>query len=103
MNVSDEGRAPERFSGAYHLGERVPARSARRRSLGRDFLPDDDRPARTPVVMLGNGVWKNRYGSDPAVIGRTIRVNDVPAIVIGVMPEGFKFPAERGPVAAAAH
>ncbi len=38
--------------------------------------------------MLGNGIWKNRYGSDPSMIGRTIKVNGVPATVIGVMPEG---------------
>ena len=44
------------------------------------------------MVILGNGIWKNRYGSDPGVIGRSIKVNDVPSIVIGVMPEGFKFP-----------
>jgi predicted permease len=35
---------------------------------------------------------KNRYGGDPGVIGKTIRVNDVPSVVVGVMPEGFKFP-----------
>ena len=44
------------------------------------------------MVLLGNGVWKSRYGSDPGVIGRAVRINDVPAVVIGVMPEGFKFP-----------
>src|SRR5206468_3011107 len=60
--------------------------------LGRDFLPEDDRPGAPPVVILGNGVWKNRYGSDPSILGRTIRVNDIPSTVIGVMPEGFKFP-----------
>ena len=37
-------------------------------------------------------MFLNRYGSNPSVIGRTIRVNDIPATVIGVMPEGFKFP-----------
>ena len=91
MNVSDEGRAPERFSGAF-----VSANAFRLIGaapiLGRDFLPEDDRPGAAAVVLLGNGVWKNRYGSDPAVIGRTIRVNDMPSVVIGVMPEGFKFP-----------
>jgi predicted permease len=91
MNVSDEGRAPERFQGPY-----VSANAFRligqQPLLGRDFRPEDDRPGAAAVVILGNGVWKNRYGSDPAVVGRTIRVNDVPSTVIGVMPEGFKFP-----------
>ncbi|MBA3270352.1 MAG: ABC transporter permease, partial [Acidobacteria bacterium] len=91
MNVSDEGRAPERFSGALISGNgfaligQAPAR-------GRGFLPEDDRPGAPAVVLLGDGVWKNRYGSDPSVVGRTIRINDVPSVVIGVMPEGFKFP-----------
>ena len=44
------------------------------------------------MVIIGHSMWQNRYGSNPSVIGRTIRVNDIPATVIGVMPEGFKFP-----------
>jgi predicted permease len=91
MNVSDEGRAPERFSGA-HMSANAFSLIGQRPILGRSFLPEDDRPGAAPVVMLGNGVWKNRYGSDRGVIGKTIRVNDVPSIVIGVMPEGLKFP-----------
>jgi len=91
MNVSDEGRVPERLSGAFmsshtfKLIGQVPI-------IGRDFLPEDDRPGAVPVVILGGGVWKNRYGGDPAIVGRTVRVNDVPSVVIGVMPEGLKFP-----------
>ncbi len=91
MNVSDEGRAPERFNGAilsanvFSLIGQVPV-------MGRNFLPEDDRPGATAVVMLGSAVWKNRYGSDPGVIGRTVRVNDIPSVVIGVMPDDFKFP-----------
>ncbi|MGH9175645.1 MAG: ABC transporter permease, partial [Vicinamibacterales bacterium] len=91
MNVSDEGRVPERFSGAlvsanaFKLIGQTPV-------VGRDFLPEDDRPGAAAVVLLGSGIWKNRYGSDPAVVGRTIRVNDIASVVIGVMPEGFKFP-----------
>jgi predicted permease len=91
MNVSDEGRAPERFQGPYISGNAFRL-IGQRPLLGRDFLPEDDRPGATPVVILGNGVWKNRYGSDTSVIGRMIKVNDMPSIVIGIMPEGFKFP-----------
>ena len=35
------------------------------------------------VVILGNGIWKNRYGSDPGVIGRSVKVNELPSTVIG--------------------
>ena len=52
-------------------------------------------------MILGNGVWKNRYGSDPSVIGRTIKVNDVPSTVIGVMPGRLQVPDQCRPVAAA--
>ena len=91
MNVSDEGRAPERFGGPYISGNAFRL-IGERPILGRDFLPEDDRPGAAPVVILGNGVWKNRYGSDPNVIGRTVKINELPMTVIGVMPEGFKFP-----------
>jgi putative ABC transport system permease protein len=91
MNVSDEGRAPERFQGPY-ISANAFKLIGQRPLLGRDFLSEDDRPGAAAVVILGNGVWKNRYGSDPSVIGRTVKVNEVPAVVIGVMPEGFKFP-----------
>ena len=91
MNVSDAGRPPERLSGnfisagTFKILRQPPA-------LGRDFSPADDEPGATPVVILSNSVFQNRYGSDPSVIGRTIRINEVPSVVIGVMPEGFRFP-----------
>jgi putative ABC transport system permease protein len=92
MNVSDEGRAPERYSGSFITanGFKLLGQSP---IIGRDFLPEDDRPGAAAVVMLGNGVWKNRYGSDPHILGRMIRVNETPSVVIGVMPEDFKFPS----------
>jgi putative ABC transport system permease protein len=91
MNVSDEGRAPERFAGPY-ISANAFSLIGERPIIGRGFGPEDDRPGAPPVVLLGNGIWKNRYGGDPAVIGRTIKVNELPATIIGVMPEGFKFP-----------
>ena len=91
MNISDEGRAPERFQGPY-ISANAFTLIGQQPLLGRGFLPEDDRPGASAVVILGNGVWKNRYGSDPSVLGRNIKVNEIPATVIGVMPEGFKFP-----------
>jgi predicted permease len=91
MNLSDEGRAPERFQGPY-ISANAFTTIGQAPILGRDFQPDDDRPGAAAVVILGNGVFKNRYGSDPSVIGRTVKVNEVSAVVIGVMPEGFKYP-----------
>jgi predicted permease len=91
MNISDEGRAPERFQGPYQSANAFKL-IGQTPLIGRDFLAEDDRPGAAAVVILGNGVWKNRYGSDPSILGRTIKVNELPATVIGVMPEGFKFP-----------
>jgi putative ABC transport system permease protein len=91
MNVSDEGRTPERFQGPFISGTAFKL-IGQRPQLGRDFLPEDDRPGAPAVVVLGNGIWKNRYGSDPSIIGRSIKINDIVSTVIGVMPEGFKFP-----------
>ena len=90
-NVSDEGQPPERFGGSYMSSINFKV-LGQRPILGRDFAADEDRPGGPAVVILGHGVWMNRYGSHPSVIGRTIRINDVPTTVIGVMPENFKFP-----------
>ena len=60
--------------------------------LGRGFLPNDDKAGAPPVVVLGYGIWKERYNSSPDVLGRQVRVNEKPATIVGVMAKGFKFP-----------
>jgi putative ABC transport system permease protein len=47
------------------------------------------------TVVIGYGLWQSQFGGDPAIIGKTIRLDDVPRTVIGVMPQGFHFP-DRG-------
>ena len=91
INISDEGRAPEQFQGSYQSANMFQVIGVGP-IIGRDFLPEDDRPAAAPVVIISNGIWKNRYGSDPSVIGRSIKVNSVAATVIGVMAPDMKFP-----------
>lgn len=44
------------------------------------------------MVLLGHALWETRYGADPAVLGSTVRVNSLPATVVGVMPPGMRFP-----------
>jgi predicted permease len=58
--------------------------------LGRGFVPDDDTPGTAAGVVLGHGYWERRFGSDPAVIGRQIRVNAQPMTIVGVAAEGFQ-------------
>ena len=71
MNVSDEGRPPERYLGAY-VSANTFGLIGEKPAIGRAFLSDDDRPGAESVVLLGNSVWRSRYGGDPAVVGRTI-------------------------------
>ena len=60
--------------------------------LGRGFVAADDKADAAPVLVLGYGVWKDRYGSSRDVIGRQVRVNGLPATIAGVLPMGYKFP-----------
>jgi len=62
-------------------------------ALGRVFTNDEDRPGVAPVVTLGHGLWRRRFGGDPNILNRTITLNDRSYTVIGVMPEGFQFPS----------
>jgi putative ABC transport system permease protein len=63
-------------------------------ALGRDFLPEEDRAGARRVVILSHGLWGRRFGSDRAVLGRTLRLNGEGYTVIGVMPPSFRFPAQ---------
>ena len=60
--------------------------------LGRDFVTADASPAGERVVMLSHDVWKNRYGSDPTILGASVRIDGHGATVIGVMPARMRFP-----------
>jgi predicted permease len=64
--------------------------------MGRTFLPGDSQSGRTNVVILGAAVWKEMYHADPQIVGRSLPVNGSPYTVIGVMPNGFSFPANTG-------
>jgi predicted permease len=64
--------------------------------MGRTFLPDDGKSGRDNVVVLSDAIWREVYHADPKIISRSVPVNGVPYTVIGVMPEGFAFPANTG-------
>ena len=57
--------------------------------IGRDFASADDHPGAEPVALLSYRLWKNRYGSDANIVGRTLRVNGQPTTIVGVMPDGM--------------
>src|SRR5262245_20934814 len=56
--------------------------------LGRDFAPDEDQPGKNHVALLRHRLWRERFGSDPGVIGRDIRLDGTPYKVIGVLRPG---------------
>ena len=62
--------------------------------LGRGFTPEDDRPGATPVAIISHSAWFRFFGSDPNVIGRSVRMSGEAYTIIGVMPAGFRFGAD---------
>jgi predicted permease len=59
--------------------------------LGRSFIDSDNDPGAPAVVMLTSPLWRERFGSDPHVIGQKIRLGDDPHTVVGVLPADFRF------------
>ena len=91
VNVAGGEGRPDRFDGAF-ISANAFSLLRVQPALGRTFRPGEDSPDAEPVIILGHTAWRDRYGSDPSVVGRTVRVNGEPTTVVGVMPEGFKFP-----------
>lgn len=63
--------------------------------LGRTFLPDDDKFDAAPVLLLSYEYWKNNFGSDPGIVGKTFEMNDKVHTVIGVLPPVPQYPNEN--------
>ncbi len=59
--------------------------------LGRTFLGDDDHPGAAPVVMLGGGFWKRKFGASLEIIGKSMTLNGMSYTIVGVIPAGFTF------------
>ena len=59
---------------------------------GRVFSPGQDEPGRSPVIVLSEALWRQRFGGDPSLVGRAIRLDGAPYTVIGIMPASFAFP-----------
>jgi predicted permease len=57
--------------------------------LGRTLVPEDDQPSAAPAAVISSKYWHSRFATDPGVIGKTIRVNDVLVTVVGVLPPEF--------------
>src|SRR5579864_3837878 len=93
FNLASREGEPERFLGAICDRGFFDALSVQP-ALGRFFSEAEDQPGRDGVVILGNGVWRRRFGADPNIVGQTLIVNGQPRTVIGVMPAGFEYPPQ---------
>ena len=91
--VSNDGAAePVEVAEITASGFRL-ARVAPR--LGRALVEADESRDAPPVVLIGHGVWRSRFDSDPEVVGRTLRLGAATHTIVGVMPEGFAFPVNH--------
>ncbi len=89
LNLSG-GDRPEQLKGIhvsyefFHLFGAQPA-------IGRTFTAEEDRPRGGNLVVLSNGLWRRRFGSDPGIVGKAISFGGEPHTVIGVLSPGFTF------------
>ncbi len=88
FSLSDSG-ATERVIGQIVSGNYFAVLGVRP-ALGRGFLPEEDRtPGTHPVVVISHGLWQRRFGADPAVLGKTVNLNNYRYTVVGVAPAEF--------------
>jgi putative ABC transport system permease protein len=93
MNVSGFGD-PESITGA-RVSANLFSILGVRMQLGRPFTPKEDLAGNDRVVVLDDALWRRRFGANPHVIGQTIRLDDLPYEIVGVLPRDFHFPALR--------
>jgi len=84
-----DGDRPERVRGTMTTSNFFPLFGVSP-ILGRTLMASDEQPGHHRVVVLSYELWKRRYGSDNAIVGREISLNDEPYTVVGVMPRNFK-------------
>ncbi|HEY7860106.1 MAG TPA: ABC transporter permease, partial [Gemmatimonadaceae bacterium] len=91
VNVTGAG-APSRYSASDVTGNLFEVLGVRA-EIGRTLLPGDNNPGRDRIVLLGDAMWRERFGGDPGIVGRTVTIDGVPRTIVGVLPRGFLFPS----------
>ncbi|HUI41107.1 MAG TPA: ABC transporter permease [Terriglobia bacterium] len=91
-NLSPTGtkREPEQVSGLRVSAGFFPVLGVKP-FLGRTFLPEEEVPGKDHEVVLSYGLWKRRYGGDPALLGHTVKIDGEDFSVVGVMPRDFEW------------
>jgi predicted permease len=95
VNLTGNG-VPERIDGARVSSSLFPLFGAKA-VVGRVFTADEEKPGKPPVVILSNGFWKRRFGSDPTAVGRSLTFNGTVFTIVGVMAADFVFNKEIMP------
>lgn len=90
LNLSGIGE-PLRLEGARMSSEVLPMLGIAP-LIGRFFTEEEDREGAPLTVMLSYGLWQTAFGGEAGVLGRKVLLNDIPAVVVGVMPADFHFP-----------
>lgn len=89
--VLDDQSEPQNITGAMVSAGLFPLLGVEP-VLGRQFLPEEDREGGPRAALIGHRLWERRFGRDPKVLGRTLRLDGTPHQVVGVMPPVFAFP-----------
>jgi len=85
------GGEPERVDGAIVTASLFPLLGASA-AIGRTFLAAEEQPGRNDVALIGHGLWRRRFGANPAIVGQVVSIDGRPTQVVGVMPPRFQFP-----------
>jgi putative ABC transport system permease protein len=88
VNLTGEGE-PQRVLVGYASSDLFPLLGARV-VVGRSFVPEENRAGSAPVVILGHRLWQSRFGGDPAIVGRTVTLDNKRFTVVGILPSGFQ-------------
>jgi predicted permease len=67
-------------------------------TLGREFSPQEDRHGGTPVAIISDRVWRNRFDGSPSVLGKSVTLNGADFTIVGILPPGFNFGSQRADV-----
>jgi predicted permease len=93
-NISEDDSRPERVAAANATPSLFRALGVRP-VLGRTFLPEEGLSEAGRAVLLSHGLWRRRFGGDPSVVGKTVRLNGPEYTVVGVLPPDFIISARR--------
>jgi len=92
--IIGEAGAPERVTAGFVTPSFFPLLGANP-VLGRNFTEDETDSGKAMVLILSDSLWRQRFSADPAVLGRTLRINSVPFTIVGVMPPDFSYLSQR--------